>query len=256
MSLQMSPQRISMLIIGTDTGVGKTLVTGGLAGAFRKRGYRVGNMKPAETGCREEDGELVPEDALFVRRLSGCESPLQMICPYRFQESLAPSVAASREGKSIDPEKILSAFEEIRSRHDVTLIEGIGGFHVPITQDFWVSEMAERLGLPILVVARLGLGTLNHTLLTLEAVAKRSLRVLGVVLNTVTPPLSIAEKTNPTALSSLTDVPLLGVLPHLPAGREGMPDPESLVDSVEKHLEAQAVEAALGLSTEKRFWCP
>ena len=198
----------------------------------------------------------MPEDALFVRRLSGCESPLQMICPYRFQESLAPSVAASREGKSIDPEKILSAFEEIRSRHDVTLIEGIGGFHVPITQDFWVSEMAECLGLPILVVARLGLGTLNHTLLTLEAVAKRSLRVLGVVLNTVTPPLSIAEKTNPTALSSLTDVPLLGVLPHLPAGREGMPDPESLVDSVEKHLDAQAIEAALGLSTEKRFWRP
>ncbi len=236
-----------MLIVGTDTGVGKTLITGGLAGVFRRRGYLVGNMKPVETGCREENGILVPEDALFVMQVSGCKSPIKDICPYRFKEPLAPSVAADREKILIDSEKILLAFENIQSLHDVTFVEGIGGFHVPITKEFLVSDLAERLGLPILVVARLGLGTLNHTLLTLESARKRNLRVTGVVLNTLSPPSSIAEETNPGALASLTDIPILGVMPHLPLGRDETPDLGYLIDKVEENLDVRAVEVALGL---------
>ncbi|MFQ5913123.1 MAG: dethiobiotin synthase [Nitrospinota bacterium] len=243
----------SLLITGTDTGVGKTLLAGGLAGALRRRGHRVGNMKPAESGCPETGGEIVPRDALFVKRMAGCESPLEAVCPYRFRAPLAPSVAAGREGVEIDPGRIVAAFEGIRAAHDVTLVEGVGGFLVPITRDFWVSDLAVRLGLPLLVVGRLGLGTLNHTLLTLEAAARRGLSVLGFVLNAVTPSDSIAEETNPDVLSSLTPVPFLGVLPHLPALAGTAPDPDrhgdDLIEAIERHLDVGALETALSLGS-------
>ena len=242
-----SPQGKALFITGTDTGVGKTWTAGGLAGALRRRGRLVGNMKPAESGCPEEGGETVPRDALFVKAMAGCESPLDAICPYRFRESLAPFVAAEREGRRIDPERIVSAFEGIRAAHDVTLIEGVGGFLVPIAEGFRVSDLAVRFGAPILVVGRLGLGTLNHTLLTLEAAARRDLRVLGVVLSAAAPPSTVSEETNPDVLTALTDVPLLGVLPHLPIAGGDTPDPMRLINAVEEHLNVDAIEMGLGL---------
>lgn len=244
------PSGKALLVTGTDTGVGKTLIAGGLAGALRRRGHRVGNMKPAESGCPEVAGELIPEDALFVKEMAGCESRLEAVCPYRFREPLAPFVAAGREGVEIDPQRIVSSFEEIRAAHDATLVEGVGGFLVPIARDFCVADLAVRLGLPLLVVGRLGLGTLNHTLLTLEAAARRGLRVLGVVLNAAAPPESIAEATNPGVLQSLTDVPLLGVFPHLPIRAGGKPGAETLIGAVENRLDIRAVELALGLVME------
>ena len=240
-------QAKALLVTGTDTDVGKTLVAGGLAGVLRQGGHRVGNMKPAETGCPIVGGKTVPRDALFVQKMAGCQSPLGLVCPYQFREPLAPSVAAGREGVEIDPGRIIAAFETIRSAHDVTLVEGVGGFLVPIAKDFRVSDLAVRLDLPVLVIARLGLGTLNHTLLTLEAAERRGLRILGVVLNAATPPESIAEETNPDVLSSLTDVPLLGVLPPLSAMGDPEPDPRLLIEAVEKHLDVETLETALGL---------
>ena len=245
-----NPQGKALFITGTDTGVGKTWTAGGLAGALKRRGRLVGNMKPAESGCPEEEGEPVPRDALFVKAMAGCESPLDAICPYRFREPVAPFVAAGREGRRVDPERIVSAFEGIRAAHDVTLIEGVGGFLVPIAEGFRVSDLAVRLGAPILVVGRLGLGTLNHTLLTLEAAARRGLRVLGVVLSAAVPPSTVSEETNPDVLTALTDVPLLGVLPHLPNAGGDTPDPERLINAVEEHLNVDAIEMGLGLKPE------
>ena len=245
-----SPQGKALFITGTDTGVGKTWTAGGLAGALKRRGRRVGNMKPAESGCPEEGGKTLPRDARFVKEMAGCKSPLDAICPYRFREPVAPFVAAGREGRRIDPERIVSAFAGIRAAHDVTLIEGVGGFLVPIAEGFRVSDLAVRLGAPILVVGRLGLGTLNHTLLTLEAAARRDLRVLGVVLSAAAPPSTVSEETNPDVLTTLTDVPLLGVLPHLPIVGGDTPDPERLINAVEEHLNVDAVEIGLGLKPE------
>jgi dethiobiotin synthetase len=243
-----APQTKALLITGTDTDVGKTLVAAGLAGALRRRGHRVGNMKPAESACPADGAELVPPDAKLVKEMAGCESPLEDVCPYRFREPLAPSVAAEREGVAIDPERIVSAFERIRAAHDVTLVEGIGGFLVPITNDFWVPDLAVRLGLPLLVVGRLSLGTLNHSLLTLEAAERRGLQVLGIVLNAVTPPETVSEETNPEALTALTQVPLLGVLPHLPGAENIRTQPEILIQAAEENLDIQAIEKALGLT--------
>jgi dethiobiotin synthetase len=236
----------ALLITGTDTGVGKTLVTGGLAGALRSRGYRVGNMKPAESGCPVVEGKMVPQDALFVKDLAGCESPLETVCPYSFRDPLAPLVAAEREGVDIKPERITSAFEELRASHDVTLIEGVGGLLVPIARDFGVLDLAIQFDVPLLIVGRLGLGTLNHTLLTIEAAEQRGLPILGVVLNALTPPDSIAEETNPAVLISLTGAALLGVLPHLP-GDEAGPKPDLLIQAVEEHLDVSEILTDLGL---------
>ncbi len=240
-----------LLIAGTDTDVGKTLVAGGIAGALRKRGYRVGAMKPAESGCPREEGRLVPPDALFVKEMAGCDAPLDVVCPYRFEESLAPFIAAGRSGVEIDLERICSAYDELRLAHDVTLVEGIGGLLVPIRRDFLVSDLALRLNLPLLVVGRLGLGTLNHTLLTVETAARRGLEILGIVLSATSPSSSPAEETNFEILKSLTEIPVLGVLPHLtevPSRKAHTPAVSTLIQAVEAHLDLGPLLKKLGLT--------
>ncbi len=204
-----------VLITGTDTGVGKTFVACGLAALLRDFGYRVGVMKPAETGCAERDGELFPDDAVRLKEASGCDVPLEKICPYQLREPLAPSIAAERAGVTIDIDRLMDVYHEISSGHDITLVEGAGGLMVPLLPSYTYADLAKVLKLPLIVVAANRLGAINHLLLTLEHASCKGLPVLGYVLNQLDSPLSLAAETNREVLANLSAAPCLSELPFV-----------------------------------------
>jgi dethiobiotin synthetase len=214
-----------IFITGTDTSVGKTLVACGLAVLLRDSGYRVGVMKPAETGCPERNGKLFPQDAAKLKEASGCKASLDTICPYSLGEPLAPSVAAERSGRRIDIDRLIDAYHEISLAHDVTLVEGAGGLMVPLLPSYTYADLAYVLKLPVIVVAANRLGMINHLLLTLEHASCKELRVLGYVLNQIENPPSLAAETNPEALFTMTAAPCLGEIPYL----QGVGDKEPCV---------------------------
>lgn len=207
-----------VFITGTDTGVGKTLVACGLAALFKDNGYRVGVMKPAETGCAERDGALYPEDAARLKQASDSALSLETICPYRFKEPLAPSVAAERAGAPIDIDRLRKVYDEIAAQHDLTIVEGAGGLLVPLLPHYTYADLAKLLKLPVIVVAANRLGAINHLTLTLEVAAACGLTVLGYVWNRLDAQPSLAAETNPDALRFLTATPCLGEIPFLASG--------------------------------------
>jgi dethiobiotin synthetase len=204
-----------IFITGTDTGAGKTFIACGLAAMLRDAGYRVGVMKPAETGCTETEGQFFPEDAIRLKEASGCEIALDKICPYPLSEPLAPSVAAARQGITLDIERLMDLYGEISSGHDITLVEGAGGLMVPLLPSYTYADLARVLNLPVIVVAANRLGMINHLMLTLEHARCKGLKVLGYVLNQPENHSSLAVETNHEALSTLTPIPCAGVFPYL-----------------------------------------
>ena len=196
----------AFFITGTDTGVGKTVLTALLARYLRNRRVGVAAFKPVCSGGRA--------DARTYRKLINNEVPLDVINPVYLRHPLAPSVAAKLEHRRIDLEKIQSAFRMLSSVFRPVLVEGAGGLLAPIKRNYFVADMARQLGLPVIIVARLGLGTLNHTLLTVRQAQAMKLNVAGVILNDTTGRRALAERTNVKAIAELTGVPLLGVVPH------------------------------------------
>ena len=202
-----------LFITGTDTGVGKTAVTAALAAWCRAQGIDVGVMKPIATGG------VPSSDARLLAQASGVRVSMALINPVCYCEPLAPYAAALRSGCPINWSAISTAFRTLSTRHEFMLVEGIGGLLVPLSRRRTVVELIHRLKLPCLVVARLRLGTLNHTLLTIRHAQREGLKVGGVVLNAAEPPsrdadARLAERTNPRILQACLSVPLLGVLPH------------------------------------------
>ena len=214
-----------IFITGTDTGVGKTFFACSLAALLKESGYKVGVMKPAESGCNQEEGKLLPQDAMALKEASGCEFPLETICPYQFREPLAPSVAAEREEVRIDIDRLMGVYKEISSVHDVTIVEGAGGLLVPLLPSYTYADLGKVLRLPLIVVGANKLGMINHLLLTLEHASSKGLSVLGYVLNEIDSQPSLAAQTNREALASLTGVPCLGELPYLQGVKTGMTAP-------------------------------
>jgi dethiobiotin synthetase len=200
------PPLCDLLVTGTDTGVGKTWVTAALAAACIEAGQRVGVLKAAQTG---------PDDdaAWIAARVPGIVARTAL----RYEAPVAPVVAARLEGAP-EPglEPILAAAGELRTVTDGILVEGSGGLLVPINERETFADLALALGLPLLIVARPGLGTLNHTALTLEVARARGLAVAGVVVCGTSADPDVAERTNLTELRRLA--PLLGALPHDPGG--------------------------------------
>jgi dethiobiotin synthetase len=204
-----------IFITGTDTGVGKTLIAATLCAYIRDSGYRVGVMKPVETGCPQRDGKLIPTDAVLLKEASGCTEPIETICPYRLPEPLAPSIAAERAGVKIDVDHLMAVYNDISSKHDVILVEGAGGLMVPLLPSYTYADFARVLKLPTLVVAANQLGAINHLLLTLEHASCKGLSVVAYVLNRISNESSLAAETNREVLSNLTGVPCLGELPFI-----------------------------------------
>lgn len=211
-----------LFITGTDTGVGKTVTAAAIGLALQVAGRRVAPFKPAQTGW--QDGGVA--DAPFVQELLGKTEPLAAICPYRLAQPLAPAVAARLEGVEIDVEQIVAAFESLRTRYDIVLVEGAGGLLVELRDGYTMAGLAARLNLPLVIVARPGLGTLNHVALTVEAARQRGLQIAGLVISGFPKQPGLAERTNPAEIVRMTALPLLGVLPFDPeldveSGRAG-----------------------------------
>ena len=204
-------QRRGVFVTGTDTGVGKTVIACGLARALRQKGIDVGVMKPCETGV----GPDGPLDALALRSAAGVNDPIEVICPHSFALPAAPSVAAQVEGRVVDLARIRVASKALAARHEFLLVEGAGGWLVPITPEFAMADLAAELGLPVLVVARASLGTINHTLLTVEAIERRGIPLAGVVVNHAGGILSGADARNLHALRGALGTKLLGEVPPL-----------------------------------------
>ncbi len=208
-----------IFVTGTDTGVGKTAVACALARALRARGANVGVMKPFESGCtRGEDGRLVPADALALKAAAGVADPLEEICPHRYALPLAPGIAAARLGEDPGLETVVRRFQGLAERHPTMIVEGAGGFLVPLTPTHLASDLVLRLRLPLLVVARAGLGTLNHSLLTVEAARARGLTVRAIVLNDSPDHPDVPDPSredNADHLARLAGVPVVGPLPRV-----------------------------------------
>lgn len=235
----MSPARRALppglFVTGTDTGVGKTVVACALAERLRARGVDVGVMKPIETGV----GAQGPLDAIALAEAAGVADPMELVCPVRLELPAAPDVAAAAEGRTIDLGAIRAACAELRRRHELVIVEGAGGLLVPIGPDFSMAELAADLGLPLLVVARGRLGTVNHTRLTLEVAAARGLPVAGVVVSHGPIPLSSADAANLGTLRALLGPQLLGELPPLSPGAS----PPAGAIALERLLRAAATAA-------------
>lgn len=205
-----------VFITGTDTGVGKTVVAGGLAATLRRRGASVGVMKPFATGAVRRDGKLVSTDALFLKAAAKTDDPLDLINPICLEEPLAPAVAARRQGVAVDMGAVRRGFETLCERHEFVVVEGVGGIAVPVTESLLVAHLREWFPLPMWVVARPELGTVNHTLLTVRFAQAHGWDVAGIVLNGLEPESAgIAETTNPGVIEQWTGIPVLGVLPKL-----------------------------------------
>jgi dethiobiotin synthetase len=200
-----------VFITGTDTGVGKTVVGCALAEMLRRRRVNVGVMKPIETGV----GPQGPLDAISLVESALVEDPLDEVCPQRFALPAAPSVAAACEGRSVDLASIHAAFAKLAPRHERMLVEGAGGLLVPIARDYAMADLARDLGLPLLVVTRASLGTVNHTLLTLEVARHRDLAVAGVVISHGPRAISTADARNLEALRDALGALLVGEIPTL-----------------------------------------
>lgn len=226
-----------ILVTGTDTGVGKTLVTGGLAAVLQENGVDVGVMKPAESGCRLENGILIPEDAIFLREMSGCGDELPLVNPYVLEHPLTPALAAELEGVDIRLEVIRKAYCTLASQHEITFVEGAGGMLSPLTYRYFTADLARELGgLPLLVVTPALLGTINHTLLTLYYARSEGMEVLGIVMNHTSPNCSLAESFNPAALKRWGEADFLGTLPFL----QSM-DKESIKQAIKANLNLELV---------------
>lgn len=150
---------------------------------FARRGFRVGVLKPFETGLPNDVQTQDPSDAQLLLESAQSNHPLDLVNPIRFDEPLAPFVAAERAGTSIDINIVLSAFSKIRSESEMTIVEGCGGLIVPITDQIDVAEFVCQLNLPILIVARAGLGTINHTGLTIQYARQKGIKIEGVILS-------------------------------------------------------------------------
>jgi dethiobiotin synthetase len=207
-----------VFVTGTDTGVGKTWIAAGITAVLRRWGLSACYFKPVQSGCPEEDGRLIPTDARFAQEMASLAEPLEILTPISLRLPLAPGVAAAREGVSVDLDRIARAREELAGRYDLLVTEGAGGLYVPLKDtDFLVLDMIKWLRLPLIVVARAGLGTINHTVLTVKAAQQAGVPVAGVVINRYPEKPSLAEETNPEVIAALTGVPILGKVPEIPA---------------------------------------
>jgi len=196
-----------IFITGTDTGIGKTVVTFVLATLLQEKGFDVGVMKPVQCGGHDSE---------FLKKSLNIKDNLNDINPFCAYGPLSPHIAFKRQRKTIGVERIIQGYHQLQSRHDIVLVEGAGGLLVPIKENYFVADLAHDLDLEIIIVSRLGLGTINHTLLTIEQAKQRGLKVGGIIFCVNhSQKFGVAEKTNPATIERLSGVPVLGIIPYL-----------------------------------------
>jgi dethiobiotin synthetase len=232
--------RRGIFVTGTDTGVGKTVVAATLARLLALRGLRVGVMKPVTSGCGKKDGQRFSEDSDLLAWGASSTLPQHLRAPYLLRDPIAPAEAAAREGVVVSFDRLEKAFEEIAAASDFTIVEGAGGLMVPLAGGLLVADLAARLELPLLVVTRPNLGTINHTLLTTFAARHLGLAVAGLIIANYPKEPGLAEETAPHQLDVLSGVPILGILPTTESR-----DQHELVESLAAHLATAATTPIL-----------
>jgi dethiobiotin synthetase len=232
-----------IFITGTDTGVGKTIVTAAVVTALKAQGIDAGVMKPIVTGVPAIGTGA--SDSQWLLSISGVGDTLDAVSPYRFHTPAAPLVAAAHAGAPIDLNRITEAFSVLAARHECVIVEGIGGVLVPVTPDLFVVDLIKQLEVPTLVVARSGLGSINHTLLTLECLRSRGVRILGLVFNNPTRPTGIPDESETvTTILRMSGLPSFGELPYC----EELPATwNQYRETLITRLEVQGLLEALGL---------
>jgi dethiobiotin synthetase len=211
------PHKKGLFITATDTGVGKTMIAGAIARLLTDEGLRVGAYKPIATGCGRGPYGLVSADAEFLSMCTNNVEPVTVITPITYQTPAAPIVCQTKEDRAVDFEAIVSIYRSLCERTDMVLVEGIGGVRVPLSDGVDLLDLMRQFALPVVVVARPNLGTINHTLLTVDAIRAAGLYVAGIVINGYNyATAGAAEETAAAILHQWTKAPILAVVPHDP----------------------------------------
>jgi dethiobiotin synthetase len=205
--------RRGLFVTGTDTGIGKTVVACALLAGYAARGLRAVGMKPIAAGLELIDGESRHADVEALIAAGNVAAPRDLVNPYCFPEPIAPHIGAARAGIRIDLERIARCFEELGTQADVVVVEGVGGFRVPLGAGLDTGVLAQRLALPVVLVVGMRLGCLNHALLTSEAIAARGLALAGWVANHIDRDMQAADE-NVQALREAMPAPLIARFPH------------------------------------------
>lgn len=202
----------SYFIIGTDTNVGKTYVASALVRHFVDAGFKTIGMKPIASGCElNQQGELLNDDVLALSAASNEHASLDLINPYRFVPAIAPHIAAGQTGVEMNLDVINSAYQQLKSLAEIVIVEGAGGFLVPINQQQTLADLAVKLDIPIILVVGMRLGCINHALLTVEAIQVCGLKLAGWVANEIEPNMPMFEE-NLTSLQQRISAPCLSVV--------------------------------------------
>ncbi|SAL56595.1 dithiobiotin synthetase [Caballeronia arvi] len=205
---------LSFFVAGTDTEIGKTFVSCALLHGFARAGLRAAAMKPIASGAILRDGVLHNEDADQLDAAANVALPNDIRTPFMMREPIAPHIAARREDIALDISRIVDAHRFAVTQADIVVVEGVGGFRVPLTDTHDTADLALALNLPVVLVVGMRLGCISHALLTAEAIASRGLKLAGWVANRVDPDMLYPDE-NIASLKQRIDAPLIGVIPHL-----------------------------------------
>lgn len=225
---------MEIFITGTDTDVGKTIVTAGLAATMQSFGYQTGVFKPAQTGCIIENGVQLAPDLDLVNKT---DKNIRAIATYKFKEPIAPSLAAELENVIIDNNRLLEDFNALKQKCDFTLVEGAGGLLAPLYKNFLMRDLAKFLNLPTIIVAKPNLGTINHILLTVEAVKSAKIELLGIIISKYpTGTDDIAIKNAPRMIEELSGEKILGIIPDIEEIT-----PKKLIKSIKENVNLEQI---------------
>lgn len=203
----------SYFVIGTDTNVGKTFVTSRMITHFAQQGLKTIGMKPVASGCElDQDGQFMNEDVIALTSSSNVNAPLDDINPYRFRPAIAPHIAAQQIGVNVNLNTIQQAYERLSQLSDIVMVEGAGGFLVPINETQSLADLVVKLNLPMILVVGMRLGCINHALLTVESIKARGLKLTGWIANEIDPNMQCYQE-NLQTLTRLIEAPLLMQMP-------------------------------------------
>lgn len=201
-------------ITGTDTEIGKTTLSSVIIRALVARGFRTAAMKPVAAGAVSVDGVLHNEDVDTLVSATNVSLPTELVCPYLLRTPISPNLSAMQDGREIDVSHIVDCYRKIRQQAEAVIVEGVGGFLVPFSQDASSADLAEQLKLPVIMVVGLKLGCISHALLTAEAVRARGLVLAGWIANCIDPGMAFSDG-NIETLENWLDAPRLGTMPYL-----------------------------------------
>jgi dethiobiotin synthetase len=229
-----------IFIVGTDTDVGKTFVTAGITYALRNKGYRACSYKPVQSGGIREGKSLIPEDVRFVQEITGIEEPLEVMNRYCLEEEVSPHLAAEIEGVKIEKEEIINGFTRLSEEYDYIIVEGCGGIIVPLIRgSYYLYDLVKDLGLPVVIVTKAGVGTINHTSLTVDFLKNKGIDIKGVLINGYSG--NLAQQDNIKVIRAVTGLEILGILRKI----EREKDEDFLAKSRREYEKALEIENIL-----------